>query len=167
MAEAAQILGISAEAVRGRVRRGTLPVEREGGTVYVLVSWTADDRTTADQFRTTRDRPTDRPQSDSSALISELRAHNATLREQLEAERTANAEMRRIVAGFVQRLPELEAPAPGGRSEARESPETVEEEPEGAGPRSAAEEAQEASEGFAGRDSGTARGSLWRRLFGR
>ena len=37
VAEAAEVLGISAEAVRGRIRRGTLPVEREGGTVYVLL----------------------------------------------------------------------------------------------------------------------------------
>jgi hypothetical protein len=37
VAEAAEILGISAEAVRGRIRRGTLPVERESGTVYVLL----------------------------------------------------------------------------------------------------------------------------------
>jgi len=49
VAEAAELLGISAEAVRGRIRRGTLPVEREGGTVYVLLEHQVDDRTTGDQ----------------------------------------------------------------------------------------------------------------------
>jgi hypothetical protein len=49
--EAAEILGISAEAVRGRIRRGTLLVERQGGTVYVLLDTPADDRTTDDQTR--------------------------------------------------------------------------------------------------------------------
>lgn len=37
MAEAAGILGISAEAVRQRIKRSTLEVERDGGTVYVLL----------------------------------------------------------------------------------------------------------------------------------
>ncbi len=45
------------------------------------------------------------------------------LREQLEAEREASAELRRIVAGLVQRVPELEAPP-----EPREAPETTSEE---------------------------------------
>jgi hypothetical protein len=73
-----------------------------------------------------------------NALISELRAHNDTLRGQLEAERRAHAEARRIIAGLVERIPAIEAP-----SEARESPETVEEEPERAEPLSDRVEAQE------------------------
>ena len=56
VSEAASILGISAEAVRGRIRRGTLPVEREGGAVYVLLEGEPKDRTTADQSRTTADK---------------------------------------------------------------------------------------------------------------
>ena len=51
VAEAARLLGISAEAVRGRIRRGTLPVEREEGTVYVLLEGVAEDRTDADRPR--------------------------------------------------------------------------------------------------------------------
>ena len=49
VAQAAEILGISAEAVRGRIRRGTLLVERQGGTVYVLLDPPTDNRTTDDQ----------------------------------------------------------------------------------------------------------------------
>jgi hypothetical protein len=59
VSEAAEILGISVEAVRGRIRRGTIPVEREGGTVYVLIEGTERHRTTGDQSRTTDDRRRD------------------------------------------------------------------------------------------------------------
>jgi flagellar motility protein MotE (MotC chaperone) len=91
VAEAAEVLGISAEAVRGRIRRGTLPVEREGGTVYVLVN-------EADQPRTTSDQPTDRTE----LLIAELQDRIRSLEE-------ANRENRRIIAALTQRIPELEA----------------------------------------------------------
>src|SRR5215207_377531 len=37
VSEAADIIGISAEAVRMRIRRGTLPSERHEGTVYVIL----------------------------------------------------------------------------------------------------------------------------------
>src|SRR5215207_9040655 len=61
VSEAAAILGISAEAVRGRIRRGTIPVEREGGTVYVLIEGTEGeapyDRRPVEYDR----RPTGRP----------------------------------------------------------------------------------------------------------
>ena len=46
----------------------------------------------------------------SAELVGELRAHNTTLREQLEAEREANRENRRIIAALTSRIPELEAP---------------------------------------------------------
>jgi hypothetical protein len=44
------------------------------------------------------------------ALISEMRAHNETLREQLEAERQAHAEARRLLAAALERIPALEPP---------------------------------------------------------
>jgi hypothetical protein len=118
VSEAAEILGISAEAVRGRIRRGTLPVEREGGTVYVLID---QDRTTTDQSRTTTDQPNDR----TDVLIAELQDRVRSLEE-------ANRENRRIIAALTSRIPAIEAP------------DTVEEASEGAEPRSGAEEGQEA-----------------------
>ena len=127
VAEAAEILGISAEAVRGRIRRGTLPVERESGTVYVLLEGTAEDRTTDDQPRTTGDQPNDR----TDLLIAELQDRVRSLEE-------ANRENRRIIAALTSRIPAIEAP-----SEARESPETAEEEPERAEPRPATGSSQE------------------------
>jgi hypothetical protein len=44
------------------------------------------------------------------AWLRILKNQNEFLKGQLEAERGASAELRRIVAGLVQRIPELEAP---------------------------------------------------------
>ncbi len=140
VAEAAEILGISAEAVRGRIRRGTLPVEREGGRVYVVVERASDARTTADQSRTTAGQPTDR----TDALIAELQDRVRSLEE-------ANRENRHIIAALTSRIPAIEAP-----QEAPEAAETVEEEPERAEPRSATVESQE-----------PVQRPWWRRMFGR
>jgi hypothetical protein len=75
-----------------------------------------------DRLRYTDDTSTDIP-VESTALISAKDETIRVLREQLEAERAASAELRRIVAGLVQRVPELE-PAREPTSEPRESPVT-------------------------------------------
>ena len=111
VAEAAEILGISAEAVRGRIRRGTLPVERESGTVYVLLEEAEQDRTTADQPRTTDDQPDDR----TDLLITELQDRVRSLEE-------ANRENRRIIAALTSRIPQLEAPSEARESDVRPGP---------------------------------------------
>jgi excisionase family DNA binding protein len=36
--EAAEVLGISAKAVRSRIKRGTLESVKDGNTVYILLS---------------------------------------------------------------------------------------------------------------------------------
>jgi excisionase family DNA binding protein len=96
--EAAEILGTSVDAVRMRVRRGSLPSEKDpDGRVYV---WVDDD--------SSETKP--RPNGESEALISAKDETITLLREQLEAEREAHREARRIIAGLVQRIPELEAP---------------------------------------------------------
>jgi hypothetical protein len=157
VAEAAEVLGISAEAVRGRIRRGTLPVEREGGTVYVLLSDHAADRTTADQPRTTTDRPDDRTE----LLIAELQDRVRSLEE-------ANRENRRIIAALTQRIPELPPSSVSAVSqEPSESPTEATEQPGRVGPQPAVEGAQEEpSDALGGPGSGTARGSWWRRMLG-
>jgi hypothetical protein len=140
VAEAAEILGISAEAVRGRIRRGTLPVERESGAVYVLLEGKTRDRTNGDQTRTTGDRPHDH----TDLLIAELQDRVRSLEE-------ANRENRRIIAALTSRIPAIEAP-----SDERDAPETVEQEPEtGAEHRSDAPGSQEG-----------ARRPWWKRVFG-
>ena len=108
VAEAARILGISAEAVRGRIRRRTLPVEREAGAVYVLLDRATEDRINDDQTRPTGDRPTDR----TDALIAELQDRIRALEE-------ANSENRRIIAALTSRIPAIEAPS---EADAPESP---------------------------------------------
>jgi hypothetical protein len=110
--EAAKALGISPEAVRNRLSRATLNSEREDGTVYVLLPTDKVRHTTDEPSGTSRhtdDRSTDIP-GDSAPLISAKDETIRVLSEQLESERTASAELRRIVAGLVQRVPELEAP---------------------------------------------------------
>ena len=105
-----------------RVKRGTLPSTREGGRLWVLL-------------RTDPTTEPERPHDRTSELI-------ATLREQLQAERRANEENRRIIAALTSRIPQLEAPR-----ERPESPQTVEEEPERPAPRSDAPGPQAATEG--------------------
>jgi hypothetical protein len=132
-------LGITVDAVRSRVKRGTIDHERVGGRVYVLLG--------ADESRPGHDQDTDQgttvPEDRTAELI-------ATLREQLQAERQAHAEARRIIAGLVERIPAIEAP-----QEASESPEMVEEEPERAEPRPTTVESQE-----------SVQRPWWRRVFG-
>ncbi len=147
MAEAAEALGITAEAVRSRIKRRTLTTNREGGTVYVVLSDTDRAQPVGD-----RARPGDEPPSDrTDALIDALGGQVEDLREQLHAERQAHAEARRIIAGLVERIPAIEAP-----TDERDAAETVEQEPEGAEPRSGTVGSQEATE----------RRSWWRRVFG-
>jgi hypothetical protein len=132
--QAAAALGVSESAIRKRVERGTLPSDKgPDGRRYVYLDTMADSVTDEGADATTTPEP--------GALISELRAHNDTLREQLEAERHAHAEARRIIAGLVERIPAIEAP-----QEARESPQTVEEEPEEAEPHSATVGVREGTE---------------------
>ena len=149
VAEAAEILGITVEAVRGRIKRGTLEHERDSGTVYVLLDQRSYDQS-ADRPRPDSDQTTDRLQSDSSALISAKDETIAALRDQLEAERQAHAEARRLLMAALERIPAIEAP-----SDERDVPETVEEAPDRSEHRSDAPGAQEG-----------ARQPWWRRVFG-
>src|SRR5215216_6749916 len=121
--EAAAALGITVEAVRGRMHRGKYGREKtEDGRVYVVL--------TPDQLPNGRERFEERVDP-----VEDLRDHIAFLRAELEAR---NEEIRRreeehreearrkdtIIAQLTQRIPELEAP-----SETQESPRTASEEP--------------------------------------
>ncbi len=151
VSEAAQALGISPEAVRNRLSRNTLDSTKENGTVYVLLD--------SDRLRSTADIPNDTSQhtgdrstdipGESASLVSAKDETIRVLSEQLEAERSASAELRRIVAGLVQRVPELESAGP------RESSETASEE---AVKGTATPEQQEPSE--------QRKRSWWRAFFG-
>jgi len=110
--QAAARLGVSESAIRKRVERGTLRSDKgPDGRRYVYLDSVADSvaDTGADASAT----------PERNALISEMHAHNETLREQLEAERQAHAEARRLLAAALERIPALEPPP-----EAPESPDT-------------------------------------------
>ena len=124
--EAAEVLGTSVDAVRMRVRRGSLESEKDpDGRVHVWVNGDS-----------TETKP--RLDGEPSALISAKDETISTLREQLQAERQAHAEARRLLAAALERIPAIEAP-----QEPPEDAETVEDAPEGAESHSAAEEARD------------------------
>jgi excisionase family DNA binding protein len=132
VAEAAEVLGITRDAVYKRVERNKIRYERDAdGQLYVYV-----EQSEASQRQGV--------QSESSALTSALEARIESLERQLEAERGSSAELRRLLAAALERIPpQLEAP-----ERPPESPETATEEE--AGPRPQSEE----------------RVSWWRRMFG-
>jgi len=151
VAEAAEILGITAEAVRTRIKRDKLDSVKEPpdrtGTVYVLLE--------ADQTGPNTD-PTSRVQDQTAArdeLVGALREQVAYLQgvittrdreleQRAEEIRRRDAALEReqqLAAIFADRLRELEAPR-----EPREAPETVEEEREKVEPTSYAVEVHEA-----------------------
>jgi DNA-directed RNA polymerase specialized sigma24 family protein len=144
VAEAAAALGITVDAVRSRVKRGTIDHVRVRGRVYVLLG--------DDESRPGRDQHTDQGGDQGTTAPEDRTAELiATLREQLQAERQAHAEARRLLMAALERIPpQLEAP-----SEAQESPETVEEQQGRGQPHPDAPGAQEG-----------AQRPWWRRMFG-
>jgi hypothetical protein len=130
--EAANALDITVDAVRSRIKRGTIAHERKGGRVYVLLG--------DDEFRPGYDQYTDQGGDQGTTATEDRTAELiATLREQLQAERQAHAEARRLLMAALERIPpHLEAPP-----DERESPQTVEEASDKAEPRPATAESQE------------------------
>jgi hypothetical protein len=126
--EAARKLGVSEDAVRMRVKRGTLKADKEGGRLYVLLET----------------EPTTEPTDRTNELIAELRDRVRSLESQLGEEREANRENRRIIAALTSRIPELEPAAP--QEPSQEAPETATEQPGRVGPQPAVESPQEGSE---------------------
>lgn len=143
--EAAEVLDTSVDAVRMRVRRGSLESEKDpDGRVHVWVNVDASE---------TKPRPDGEP----SVLISAKDETIRVLSEQLEAEREARRRADTIIAQLTQanaalaaRVPELEAP----QEQPPEDAETVEKEPARA-------------EGFQGAQEEGARRPWWRRVLGR
>src|SRR5215204_3414013 len=110
---AADIMGTTTEALRKRAKRGTLPFETgEDGRLYVKVDARVDEQV---------DGRADDVHPDRDLLVERMSSEIDHLREQLREEREGSAELRRIVAGLVQRVPELE-PAKDSSSEPPESP---------------------------------------------
>jgi hypothetical protein len=116
VANAARILGVSKQAIRQRIYRNTISHRKdEEGTVFVRITGPNPD-TNGDSYGEN----TAYTEDANRELIDELRDRVGFLERQLDTEQAASAELRRIVAGLVQRVPELEPPR-----EPRESPETT------------------------------------------
>jgi excisionase family DNA binding protein len=98
VAEAADALGITRDAVYKRVERNKIRHERDAdGQLYVYV-----EQSEASQRQNV--------QSESGALTSALEARIESLERQLEAERGSSAELRRLLAAALERIPpQLEA----------------------------------------------------------
>ena len=150
--QAAAVLGVSESAVRKRVERDTLRSDKGADGrryVYLDVPEPGAD-SVADEGADTS------ATGERNALISAKEETIAVLREQLDAERAAHAEARRLLAAALERIPAIEAPA---TQETAEDADTVEEAPE---PRPASAAPQTATESPQG---GTLRG-LRKRLLG-
>src|SRR5829696_8422947 len=125
VAEAADMLGITTGAVRNRLSRGTLASIKENRTVNVLLP--AD--MSRDAGRDTGDTPPGMPHPEPDTLTSELRDRLRYVEGQLEAERQAHAEARRLLAAALETVEEASEGseeqrfAPGGaQAETRPRP---------------------------------------------
>jgi hypothetical protein len=139
VAQAADALSISQDAVRKRIARGTIPHDRDdSGRVYVYLALsetvhkTNQDTIQDDATKTVQD-----------AYIRSLEDQIAFLRREVERKDA-------ILLRMAESIPQLEAP-----QEPRETPEAVEEPERAAESHSATGEAQEG-----------ARRPWWRRMFG-
>jgi len=134
--DAAERLGITKEAVRKRISRGTLRSDKgSAGTVRVYIPPSGTPSGTTSET-IGRDELVDLLR----AQLEDLRGDRDAWRDQARrSDYMASAAMDRT-RELESRIRELEAPS---TQEATEAAETVEEAPEGAGPRSAAEEARE------------------------
>ena len=114
VAQAADVLGLSAEAVRMRIKRGTLAYVKEENTVYVLLEPSSSE---TDQTQPNNDQTTDQ----TAQVVEALQAEVQFLRQELRLTRELREEEARrkdaIIMTMAQRIPELEPP-----SEPREAP---------------------------------------------
>jgi hypothetical protein len=148
--EAAKVLGISPEAVRSRLSRGTLDSVKEGNAVYV--------RLNTDITQSNNDKSTDevlmleRSDSEIQFLREELIRREESFRRREEAWVEESRRKDSIIAALTQRIPAIEAPAEQS-SEPRES---------------AVSDSEATSKGDVDQESadGQIRQSWWRRLFG-
>jgi len=139
IAQAAERLGVTRDAVRKRIKRHSIEWEvGSDGETYVYV----------DPSATVEDPSADASGQELGTLAEVLREQVEYLREQLDRAEERDRENRRIIAALTQRIPELEPP--------RESPETASEDFPGTHAPPGAERPFTEEE----------RPSWWRRFFG-
>jgi excisionase family DNA binding protein len=115
--DAAKLLGITVDAVRKRIERGTLKSEKVEGTRFVFLD---NDMTQQDYIRTS-------PGDDMTALVASLQDQIRYLRQEAEDWKEEARRKDHIIMSLTQRIPELE-PTRESPSDAAESPVTASEE---------------------------------------
>jgi|SRR5215203_3173703 len=95
--EAADALGVTSEAVRTRIHRGTLRSVREGGRVFVLLD---TDRTQPNIDRT----------DDQTQLVEALQDQVEYLRQEPKIRTEENRRKDHLLAAALERIPALEPP---------------------------------------------------------
>jgi hypothetical protein len=150
--DAAEVLGISVDAVRMRARRGSLQSAHENGRLYV---WLDNNETGVNGAA---ERVRERVQNVAEReLVEDLRDQVSFLRAQLQEERDENRRKDHLLAAALERIPpQLEPPqenTQGKPSEPREGPLGHEGETYGTSRQEAEESLQR-------------RSSWWRRFFG-
>ena len=111
--QAAEILNLTPDAIRARLRRGTLSGGQDNnGSWYVLL----DDTTPDSRDSRSTSAPTAALLGAKDQTIASLNDQVRHLREQLRSAEERDRETRRIIAALTQRIPELPAPqdAPSG-----------------------------------------------------
>lgn len=154
VAEAAEALGVTVDAIRSRIKRDTITHVREEGRVYIILGDDQHDTSRnqyADQgYDQYTEQVTSKPQDKDyyDELLEELRDRVRYLEE--ESRRKDH-----LLAAALERIPAIEAPPDTSSPEPREAPVTASEEPSGT---------PEASQGY---QEGERRGrSWWRRILG-
>jgi hypothetical protein len=135
--EAAKALGISIDAVRMRVRRGTLRSERDGSRVFVILN--------ADEIPTGHDQG-----GDPSELVAVLREQLAEEREARRRADTIILQLSQANATLASRVPALQAAA----DERRDVP-------------ASREETTGAYSGTGSREDSEKPASWWKRIIGK
>jgi len=111
VSEAADELGVSVDAIRSRIKRGTIPHIKRGGRVWVLLGTDQGNRPAQDQ-------------SETSALTSEVEA----LREQVGWLRGEVQRKDAILLSMTEAMKALSPPEREAPPEPREAPQTATEE---------------------------------------
>ena len=132
VAQAAEALGTTAEAVRQRIRRGTVTAEKdENGNVFVFLP---DDGTYTDHTRTDSDHTSTVSEhtDNNTPLVEALRDQIDLLNTEVEAWREEARRKDHLLAAALERIPAIEAPPDTQAStEPRESPVTASEDGSG------------------------------------
>ncbi len=129
--EAADLLGLSVEAIRGRIKRGTIDYERDGERVYVLVDTDKPTTGHGQSIDKSNDQTIDQhPNEDALTreLVDKMQDQIDDLRHRLDKSENARWRADEIIMQLTQtnaalsaRVPELEA---SPHEEPQESPES-------------------------------------------